>query len=266
MEHGSLLRLFGLCSLIGGSLIAFFQIWFFLDPISFVATYFDHVGWAFITFGLIGLYLFQYRQTGSLGFFSFLLLSLGMFQWLGYKWFLTFAAPDLRRSVPELLESGLQSVIYGADVSNYFLQICFFLFAVISLFKGTLSKGASSLLLIGSAIAFNAQMSEAILYSPLVPQAFIGLAFAWLGLSLLKTVQTHTYDEIDMENTEQKVNEEVVGESECLVNPSTLEQKSSHDTTASTALQNIESIQEDEIQHSMETNSVEHKQEVRTSS
>ncbi|WP_428908200.1 hypothetical protein [Niallia sp. Krafla_26] len=200
MEHRSLLRLFGICSLIGGLLIALFQVWFYLDPISFVATYFDHVGWAFITFGFIGLYLVQYRQTGGLGFFSFLILSLGLFQWLGYKWFLTFAAPDLRRSVPELLDSGLQSVFYGVEMSNYFLQISFFLFAVITLFKGVLSRFGASLLLIGSATAFNAQMEEIIFYSPLVPQVLIGLAFAWLGYSLLRLA----HDEHTYENDEQK--------------------------------------------------------------
>ncbi len=204
MAHRSLLRLFGYCLIIGGVLIAFFQIWFYFDPISFVATYFDHVGWAFITIGLIGLYFTQYRQTGGIGIFSFLMLSLAMFQWLGYKWFLTFAAPDLRRSVPELLDSGLQSVLYGAEISNYFLQISFFLFAVITLFKGVLSKGASSLLLISSAIAFNAQMEEVILYNPLIPQALIGLAFAWFGFSLFKIIEIETYDELNMEDFERE--------------------------------------------------------------
>jgi hypothetical protein len=197
MEHRSLLRLFGLCSFIGGSLIALFQIWFYIDPISFVATYFDHVGWAFITFGFIGLYLVQYRETRGLGFFSFLALSFGMFQWLGYKWFLAFVAPDLRKSAPELLDSGLQSVIYGVEFSNYFLQASFFLFAVISLFKGIHSKWGLSLLLIGSALAFNSQLEPVVIYSPLLPQAMIGLAIAWIGLPLFRGDQEYTYEELE---------------------------------------------------------------------
>ncbi|WP_338469584.1 hypothetical protein R4Z10_12230 [Niallia sp. XMNu-256] len=255
MEHRSLLRLFGLCSFIGGVMIVFLQAWFYVDPISFVATYFDQVGWAFITIGIIGLYLLQYRHTGGVGVFSFLILLLAMFQWLGYKWFLTFAAPDLRRNVPELLDSGLQSVVYGAEVSDYFLQISFFLFAVITLFKGTLSRGASSLLLIGSAIAFNAQMEEVILYNPLIPQVLIGLAFAWFGISLFKILEKDTYEDLNLEDFEQ---------GSCGIAKS--EYDGSHEKQESSSKTKVDSVKLDEDPHSAETNSEEYKQEVRTSS
>ena len=195
MENRSLLRLFGLCSFIGGFMIALSQIWFYIDPVSFIATYFDHVGWFFITLGIIGLYLIQYRKLGGLGFISFLLLSIGMFHWLGYKWFLTYAAPDLRKTVPELLDSGLQSLLYGVELSNYILLIGFFLFTVISLFIGILSKWGLSLLLVGSALAFNVQMETGVLYSPLIPQVMIGLAFVWFGVSMFTRDQEHTYNE-----------------------------------------------------------------------
>lgn len=195
MENRSLLRLFGLCSFIGGFMIVLSQIWFYMDPVSFIATYFDHVGWFFITLGIIGLYLIQYRKLGGLGFISFLLLSIGMFHWLGYKWFLTYVAPDLRKTVPELLDSGLQSLQYGIELSNYILQIGFFLFAVISLFKGILSRWGLSCLLVGSALAFNTQMEAVVLYSPLIPQVMIGLAFVWIGFSMFTRDQEHTYKE-----------------------------------------------------------------------
>jgi hypothetical protein len=215
MENRSLLRLFGLCSFIGGFMIVLSQIWFYIDPVSFIATYFDHMGWFFITLGIIGLYLVQYRESGGLGFISFLLLSIGMFHWLGYKWFLTYAAPDLRKIVPELLDSGLQSVLYGIELSNYILQVGFFLFAVISLFKGILSRWGLSLLLIGSALAFNAQMEAVVLYSPLIPQVMIGLAFVWIGLSMFTRDQENTYDEDGIEEmTELRLTEPLVNETE----------------------------------------------------
>jgi hypothetical protein len=215
MENRSLLRLFGLCSFIGGFMIVLSQIWFYIDPVSFIATYFDHMGWFFITLGIIGLYLVQYRESGGLGFISFLLLSIGMFHWLGYKWFLTYAAPDLRKIVPELLDSGLQSVLYGIELSNYILQVGFFLFAVISLFKGILSRWGLSLLLIGSALAFNAQMEAVVLYSPLIPQVMIGLAFVWIGLSMFTRDQENTYDEDGIEEmTELRLTEPLVIETE----------------------------------------------------
>jgi hypothetical protein len=137
---------------------------------------------------------------------------------------------------------------------------------VISLFKGSLSKGASSLLLIGSAIAFNAQMSEFILYSPLVPQALLGLAFTWFGFSLLKNTQTTTYDEINVENDENEIEKEV----EDQVDYSTLEQKSSNEVETTTSLPDMELNKEDdageETPHSIEGSSIEHKQEVSPSS
>ena len=196
-------------------MIVLSQIWFYIDPVSFIATYFDHMGWFFITLGIIGLYLVQYRESGGLGFISFLLLSIGMFHWLGYKWFLTYAAPDLRKIVPELLDSGLQSVLYGVELSNYILQVGFFLFAVISLFKGILSRWGLSLLLIGSALAFNAQMEAVVLYSPLIPQVMIGLAFVWIGLSMFTRDQENTYDEDGIEEmTEFRLTEPLVNETE----------------------------------------------------
>src|SRR4051794_6410378 len=196
-------------------MIVLSQIWFYIDPVSFIATYFDHMGWFFITLGIIGLYLVQYRESGGLGFISFLILSIGMFHWLGYKWFLTYVAPDLRKNVPELLDTGLQSVLYGVELSNYILQVGFFLFAVISLFKGILSRWGLSLLLIGSALAFNAQMEADVLYSPLIPQVMIGLAFVWIGFSMFTRDQENTYDEDGIEEmTELRLTEPLVNETE----------------------------------------------------
>jgi hypothetical protein len=136
-----------------------------------------------------------------------------MFHWLGYKWFLTYVAPDLRKSVPELLDTGLQSVLYGVELSNYILQVGFFLFAVISLFKGILSRWGLSLLLIGSALAFNAQMEAVVLYRPLIPQVMIGLAFVWIGLSMFTKDQENTYDEIE-EMTKIRLDDPIDNETE----------------------------------------------------
>jgi hypothetical protein len=213
MEHRSLIRLFGICSFIGGLIIIPSQIWFYFDPISFIATYFDHVGWFFITLGILGLYLVQYHKSGGLGFISFLLVSIGMFHWLGYKWFLTYAAPDLRKTTPELLDSGLQSFQYGVELSSYILHVGFFTFAVISLFNGILSKWGLSLLLIGSALAFNAQIEPIVLYNPLIPQIMIALAFVWIGLFLFTEDQDNTYDEIQ-EKTPIRLEEPIDNEAE----------------------------------------------------
>ena len=100
-------------------------------------------------------------------------------------------------------------------MSNYILQVGFFLFAVISLFKGILSRWGLSLLLIGSALAFNAQMEAVVLYSPLIPQVMIGLAFVWIGLSMFTRDQENTYDEdVIEEMTEFRLTEPLVNETE----------------------------------------------------
>lgn len=186
MVHNSLLlRLCGISLILGSLMIIFMQGWFYLDSASFVAAYFDYAGWILITFGMIGLYLVQYRRNAGLFSLSFLLLILSLFQWIGYKWFQTFVVPDLRRDAPEVLEFGLQSVFYGIDASIYALQISLFLFTVVSLFTGVLSRFGLSLLLIGSALAFNQLLEETVLYNPMVPQIMIGVALFWLGLHLL---------------------------------------------------------------------------------
>lgn len=196
MVHNGLLRLFGFSSFIGGLLIALLQIWYYLDSGSLMATYLDYVGWILLTFGLIGLFLAQYRSAGGIGFISFFLLTIAMFQWLGYKWFQTFVVPDLKRSAPELLDSGLQTVSYGADLSLYFLAASFFLFATISLWKGILSRWGTSLLLIGSALAFNEWIEESVLYSSLIPIAILGCSLSWIGLVLFFKSHRITYDEV----------------------------------------------------------------------
>ncbi len=179
MTFDGLLRLFGLSSIIGGLAIALVQVWYFFDQHSFIATYFDQVGYSLIAFGIIGLYLSQYKSFGVFGQFSFILLSLGMSLWLGYKWFQTFVTVDLKKSAPELLNTGIHTAVFGMNLSLYSLLIGVFLFALISFWKGVHSRWGSAFLII-------AVLSVLVPYGPLVSQIIAGIAFILLGTSLYK--------------------------------------------------------------------------------
>jgi len=177
MTFAGLLRLFGLSSIIGGLAIALVQIWFYFDQDSFIATYFDQVGYSFIAFGIIGLYLSQYKSFGGFGLFSFIILSLGTSLWLGFKWFQTFVVADILKSAPELMDTGLHTAVFGMNLSLYSLLIGILLFAAISFWKGVLSRWGSAFLII-------AVLAELVPYGSLVSQIIAGVAFILLGTSL----------------------------------------------------------------------------------
>ncbi|WP_338448008.1 hypothetical protein R4Z09_17365 [Niallia oryzisoli] len=179
MTFASLLRLFGLSSIVGGLVIAFVQVWFYFDQDSFIATYFDQVGYSFIAFGIIGLYLSQYKSFGGFGLFSFIFLSLGMSLWLGLKWFQTFAVADITKGAPELLETGMHTAVLGMNLSLYSLLIGVLLFSVMSFWKGVVSRWGSAFLVL-------AVLAELVPYGSLVSQIIAGIAFILLGSSLWK--------------------------------------------------------------------------------
>ena len=56
---------------------------------------------------------------------------------------------------------------------------------------------------------------QVVLYSPLIPQVMIGLAFVWIGLSMFTRDQENTYDEDGIEEmTELRLTEPLVNETE----------------------------------------------------
>ncbi|MCQ6275014.1 hypothetical protein JMM81_08575 [Bacillus sp. V3B] len=184
MSFSSLLRPFGLCSFIGGLLIALVQPWLYVDPESFIATYLNYIGYLLIAFGMIGLCLVQYKSMGVFSFFSFTILFFGMIMWLGVKWFQTFVVADILISAPEVMDSGLQATLFGMNLSLYSLLIGMILFAVISLWKGIVSPFGSSLLLIGSITEIFRPFVGTGSYESIIAPIIIGLAFSSLGYSL----------------------------------------------------------------------------------
>ncbi|WP_071394409.1 hypothetical protein [Bacillus tuaregi] len=177
MTFSIMLRLFGLSSIIGGGAVALVQVWFYFDQDSFIATYFNQVGYSLMAFGILGLYLSQYKSFGGLGLFSFIFLSLGTFLWLGYKWFETFVVADIKQSAPELMESGLHTTVFGVNLSLYTVLVGLLLFAVISFWKGVHTRWGLALLVL-AVIAVLAP------FGLWISQALAGIAFLLLGISL----------------------------------------------------------------------------------
>lgn len=184
MALSNLLRILGLSSFLGGLMISIVQPWFYIDPGSFSASYIDYMGYILILLGIIGLYLAQYNEIKSFGLLIFVFVLISHSMWLGYKWFLTFVNADLIRSAPEIVPGDLPATNYGADLSLYGLMICLTLFALLSLWKGKVSRIGSSMLFLGTSGALVEMIAEIIPYQLLIPHGVIGLSFAWLGWSL----------------------------------------------------------------------------------
>lgn len=223
-----MLRLFGLCSFLGGLMVSLVQLWFYYDPGSFIASYIDYVGYIFILFGIIGVYLAQYKKIGNLGLLIFIILIVSHSLWLGYRWFLTFADIDLRRSAPDLVKTDLPATYLWGDISLYSLLIGISLITILSLWKGVVSRIGSGLLLLGS---LGAIVELAITFIPsglLIPHAVIGVSFSWLGWSLFygnvkstKEALLHSVNKIEeADDTNKSVEETDFNEFEELLEPS----------------------------------------------
>ncbi len=172
-------RVLGIFAIVGGFLIALVQLWLQFDPHSFVAAYFHLVGLVFTAIGLIGLYLIQYKSIGGFGFFSFVLLSISLYLWIGYHWFQTFVFLDLLKSFPGMENSVLSSMVYGKNLALYSLLSSILIFAGISLWKGILSRW-------GMALLFLVPFMILIPYGSIAAHLLAGTSFIWSGITLCK--------------------------------------------------------------------------------
>lgn len=172
-------RILGIFAIAGGFLIALVQLWLQFDPQSFIAAYFHLVGLVSIAIGLIGLYLIQYKSIGGFGFFSFVLLTVSLYLWIGYHWFHTFVFLDLLKSVPDITNIVLPSMIYGKNLALYSLLLSILIFSGISLWKGILSRW-------GTIFLFLAPFSILIPYGSIAAHFMAAVSFIWSGITLCK--------------------------------------------------------------------------------
>lgn len=133
-----------------------------------------------IALGLVGLYVRQAQQTGTLGLLAFVVTFAGMMMTAGSSWSETFFGAWLAEAAPELLEAEPA----GAFVAGLLLTFALFaigwlLFGLASFRAEVLPRGAAVMLMIG-AVLFPAL---GILEIPFAGLAF-GAAVAWMGYAL----------------------------------------------------------------------------------
>lgn len=192
MSSSNLIRWSGLTALIGGVLFAILDI---VDFVSFGNQSLPEVAtkgtWiivqgsfilaiAFITLGLVGLYVYQASQAGTLGLVAFALTFFGGMMAAGSSWSETFFGPWMAEEAPGLMGGDpAGSVITGVLISYLLFALGWFLFGLASLQAKVLPRGASVLLMIGAVLFLALGLIELPFAS-----AVLGTAIAWLGSAL----------------------------------------------------------------------------------
>jgi hypothetical protein len=192
MVSSNLTRWSGLAALIGGVLFVVLAV---VEPLVFgnqpyseaaatgawivvQGTYI--VAAVLIGLGLIGLYLYQAQQAGTLGLIAFLVTFIGGIMAAGSSWSETFFGAWLAGAAPELLDADPAGVLIAGILLSYALfAVGWFLFGLASLRAEVLPRGAAILLMIG-ALVFAV---VSVLDLPFAGVLF-GAALAWMGYGL----------------------------------------------------------------------------------
>jgi len=192
MSSSNLIRWSGLSALVGGGLLAAFDI---LDAVLFLGKQDSEImgtglwlivqlmGLAALVFfilGLVGLYARQAEQAGSFGVVSFLVAFVGTMMLFAMLWGEPFLGPTLVKEAPEILDvepSGSMTV--WVIITLILFALGYTLFGLASLQTHVLPRGASVLLIIGAVLAFVLQLLD-LPFSVFV----LGAAMAWMGYSL----------------------------------------------------------------------------------
>ena len=192
MSSSKLIRWSGLVAFIGGVLFVIFDVVDFISfgkqPLAEVAatgtwiivqgSYI--VAAMLIALGLVGLYVCQTQQAGTLGLVAFVVTFIGGMMAVGSSWSEAFFGPWLAKAAPELLDADPAGpVITGVVLSYLLFALGWFLFGLSSLRAKVLPGGAAVLLVIG-AVLF---LVLGFLDLPFASVVF-GAAIAWLGFAL----------------------------------------------------------------------------------
>jgi hypothetical protein len=192
MSSSNLIRWSGLAALVGGALFVILNI---VEAIAFgnqphteIATtgawlivqlaYIIMV--ALVTIGLVGLYVRQAKEAGSLGLIAFLIAFLGSILAAGSIWSEAFFGSWLAEAAPELLTAEPSGVlIFGVFLSYLLFALGMLLFGLASLRARVLPSTAAVLLMIGSLLF----VLLFLLQLPFAGVVF-GAAMAWLGFAI----------------------------------------------------------------------------------
>jgi hypothetical protein len=163
MSSSNLMRWSGLAALVGGGLFAIVNVveslllgnqlyseaaatgaWIIIQGAYLVAA-------MLIGLGLIGLYVRQAEQAGTLGLIAFLVTFIGGMMATGSTWSEAFFGAWLAKAAPELLDADPTGVVIaGAILSLLLFALGWFLLGLVSLRAAVLPRGASILLMVGA--------------------------------------------------------------------------------------------------------------------
>lgn len=192
MSSSNLTRWSGLAALVGGGLFAILGVVEFLllgnQPHGEAAATGTWVlvqgGYivaaVLIGLGLVGLYVRQAQEAGTLGLIAFLVAFVGGMMATGSTWSEAFFGPWLAKAAPELLDADPAGIVAAGVMLSFLLfALGWFLFGLISLRAGVLPRGSAILMMIG-AVLFAV---VGVLELPFATVLF-GVALAWMGYGL----------------------------------------------------------------------------------
>ena len=192
MSSSNLMRWSGMATLVGGVLLAVFDVAESViiggQPESAVAgtgaliivRIAFLVPVALMILGLVGLYVRQAEQAGTLGLIAFVVAFSGTVLVFGLQWSAAFIGSWLAGAAPELLDTEPAGLLAaGFMISFLLLALGWLLFGLASLRARVFPRGAALLLVVGAVLSFVLLMLEA----PGSGVVF-GVALAWLGYAL----------------------------------------------------------------------------------
>lgn len=192
MSSSNLMRWSGLASVVGGVLLVVFDVAESVimggQPESAVAgtgaLIIVRIGFlvpvALMILGLVGLYVRQAEQTGTLGIIAFLVAFSGTMLVFGLQWSAAFMGSWLAGVAPDLLDAEPAGLLAaGFMISFLLLALGWLLFGLASLQARVFPRNAGVLLVIGAVLLFVLLMLDA----PGSTVVF-GAALAWMGYAL----------------------------------------------------------------------------------
>jgi hypothetical protein len=190
MSTSYLIRWSGLAALLGGALFALLDVAEFVlfngQPQSAVAAtgtwgivqVFYIVACVLISLGLVGAYTRQARGGGTLGLAAFLLALTGTIMVAGAEWSAAFIAPWVAKvASPEVLDAEPTGMLAAGVLLTFILfGLGWFLFGLVLLQTGVLSRGTALAIMIGAILV----VVLGLLGLPFNSVVF-GVALAWMG-------------------------------------------------------------------------------------
>ncbi|MFD2444022.1 hypothetical protein ACFSO7_08490 [Bacillus sp. CGMCC 1.16607] len=179
MTVSSFIRFTGFCSIIAGILTVSLSLWYNISMEAF-GSYVSLISMLFLVLGIVGLYLYQAKEFGSIGFAIFLLTFFGAIMWAGHSWVEAFMISILEETAPAIIENPPSLLMTGVTLSLYPFFIGLLLFGLWTVIKGVLPRIPAIILIIVPIIDF-------IPYGFHISQPLAGVAITWLGYSIWKS-------------------------------------------------------------------------------